>query len=402
MTELPQPPRGKHLAKGLSIVVVLLAVAFTLYEQATILQQLERSARDFHTQLLPPRQATEILVVRITDADYASLFASTSPLNADSLAELLSAIIAGRPRLIVVDLATAESQFRPLARLEDDVPIVWGRESASCDVRGAPQPECTDGDRTGLLGFAGLDRPDTRYGLVEMERDPDGVIRRYQRYRAADGTLRPSLAAAAVEALGDGLHGPSDDPLYIRYAPLPPGAFLEASGVIRAARSPDFGEAGILRDQIVLLGGAYREARDEHATPVGRMFGVDLQAQVIQTELEGGGLRPLGRGLIGTLVLLNSLALLMLFRLVSLRRAFWIAIVGIPLLATAWSMISTGSPFALWPYLVPVLVAVLVQQLYAQAAHYRDALIDRLGKRLSSKPVEEGVTTSAEGSATRE
>jgi CHASE2 domain-containing sensor protein len=374
-------PTGKRLTRGISIVVVLLAVAFTLYERATILQQLERTARDFHTQLVGPRSATDIIVVRITDSDYASMFASTSPLEPNTLGVLLSAIAAGRPRLIAVDLATAESQFRPLAAREYGVPIVWGREAAACGPGAPTDTACDVTVLTALLDFAGSDRPDSRFGLVSMERDPDGVIRRYQRYRQVGDSLYPGLAAAVMDVLGKKGDVASEDPRYIRYAPLPPGVFLEASALVRAARSPDFGEVGVLRDRIVLLGGAYREARDEHATPLGRAFGVDVQAQVIQTELEGGGLQPVGLGLIGIVLVLNSLALLFLFQLVDLRHAFWISIAAIPLLATACSLILAGSPLALWPYLIPLLAAVLVQQLYAQAVYYRDELIDRLRKR---------------------
>ena len=85
--------------------------------------------------------------------------------------------------------------------------------------------------------------------------------------------------------------------------------------------------------------------------------------------------------MIGIVLVLNSLALLFLFQLVDLRHAFWISIAAIPLLATACSLILAGSPLALWPYLIPLLAAVLVQQLYAQAVYYRDELIDRLRKR---------------------
>lgn len=393
----PEPPSGRRLARGASIILVLLAVAFTLYERATVLQQLERTARDFHSRLIAPRSATEIVVVQITDSDYESLFSRTSPLAAERLRELLEAIVAGSPRLVVVDLATAESQFRPLAELEDMVPVIWARESTSCERLDSMPPECAGGDRSVLLDFAGADRPGSRFGLVDMERDPDGVIRRYRLYRQVGETTRPGLAAAVLEALGDGPDDRTDDALYIRYSPLPPGAFLTAAVLLRAASAPDFGEVGVLRDRIVLLGGAYREARDKHATPLGRMFGVDLQAQVIQTELEGGGLRPVGLGAIGILLVLNSVTLLVLFRLASFGRAFWMSIAAIPLLATTCSVIFAGSPFALWPYLVPLLVAVLVQQLYAHAAHYRDELIDRLGRRVAP-----GVVAASATAADRE
>ncbi len=375
-------PKGRPLLKALSVILFLGLITYTLYERSTVLQQMERIARDFHARLLPPRQATRLVVIRITDSDYETLFASTSPLDVDGLGSLLRAIAAGRPRLIAVDLATAEPQFHALASLEDEVPVIWARESASCGPLGSATPGCPDESETVLLDFAGSQRPDSRFGLVGMERDPDGVIRRYHRYFEVADTLRPSFATAVVKALREEPVEPTVEPFFIRYQPLPPGVFHQASLVMTAAQSPDFGENGVLRNRVVLLGGAYRAARDEHQTPLGEMFGVDVQAQVIQSELEGGGLQPVGRDVIGVLLFVNSMGLLFLFQLVGLRRAFWISVAGIPVLGTACSFLFAGSAFALWPYLIPLLIAVLIQQLYAHAIRYRDALIAQLGGKV--------------------
>jgi CHASE2 domain-containing sensor protein len=380
--EVPRPPRGRRLTRGVSMVLVL--VAFTFYERATVLAQLERTARDVHARLRPPREATDLIVVHITDADYEQSFERTSPLDVERLRSLLEAIAAGRPKAIVVDLATAESDFRSMLDGWEGPPLVWAREWAPCGISGPTDPGCPDGRRAALLDFAGVDQPESRYGLVGMERDPDGVIRQYRAYREIGDVFRPGLAAAVMEAQGLPASEPAGRPRFISYAPLPPGTFMNASSILEAAGISDFGEVGVLRDRIVLVGGAYREARDEHATPLGPMYGVDVQAQVIQTELEGGGLRPVGFGVVGVLLIVNSLALMLLFRRFGLRRAFWIAVVAVPLLATLCSLIFARSLFALWPYLIPILVAVLVQQLYAHAVHYRDDLMERMGGRSGS------------------
>ena len=81
-----------------------------------------------------------------------------------------------------------------------------------------------------------------------------------------------------------------------------------------------------------------------------------------------------------------------LFRVLGLRRAFWISVAGIPVLGTASSFLFAGSAFALWPYLIPLLIAVLIQQLYAHAIRYRDALIAQLRGKISSAIAEKGVT----------
>jgi CHASE2 domain-containing sensor protein len=372
-------------------LLILVAVVYTVYERVAILQQMEQVARDFQAQLRPPRTSTDVAVVLITDTDYAAFFGNASPLDPDAMGALLQAIAAGGPRVIAVDLATDGLGYAGLVHLLGDVPVVWARESVDCDGPFAVPAACRTGQASALLSFAGAAQPGSTFGLVQMQRDSDGAIRRYRMTLPVNDTIRPTFAEAVLSA-ADLSRSEGSDERFIRYQPLPPGAVHTAALVSDAAKSPDFTERGFLKDRIVLLGGAYRAARDRHQTPIGELSGVEIQAQVVLTELEGGGLRPVGIDTIGLLLLVNSVALLVLFQWTSLRLAFWLSLLAVPVLGTASSLIVAGSPFALWPYVVPVLVAVLLQQLYSQAMRYRNALIRGWGSNLKSRLKSRGVS----------
>lgn len=384
--------RRSGILSAVILIFVFLLIFITLYERAHVLQDLERTARDFQARIRSPWDSTSVAIVRITDADYYDLFGGESPLAPDRLRELIDAIARGNPAVIGVDLATSDSTYRDFAAGEDWPPIVWARETIACSELPDRPPGCPDDGRS-LLDFATSESADGRYGLVAVRRDPDGVIRRYQRWTAVADTLHPAFSTAVRMAAG---HMPSDSvrssqDYFIHYRPWPGGAVFDASFVLRAARSPDFEETGVLRDRIVLLGGSYRAARDRYATPLGEMSGVAILAQVTQTELAGRGTEPLRRDVIGVLLFVNGLALLLLFQLVSFPRVFLVSLVSIPVLATGSGLILEGTPFALWPYLIPLLVAVLIQQLYQHAIRYRNRLI-----RWASEKVRDR-TTSRDG-----
>lgn len=380
------PSAGRTAWKAGPVLVVLFLSLFTLYEKATVLQQMERVARDFTAQIRPPRQALDLVMVRIDATDYTELFGASSPLDPGQLARLLKAVAAGHPRAIVVDILVDSLDFDALKGLEGGIPIVWAGWITRCDD---DLPEDCLAHTDGFVSRAeGRDRPGWSWGLVELTQGPDGVVRQYRRHLSVADSLRPTLAAATMTALGE-RPSRSDEPMFIRYQEIPvEGISVTASRLLAMAQSPDFGETGLLRDRIVLVGGTYPQARDRYPTPLGEMAGMDIHAQIIQTELEGGGLEPVGFGVIGLLLLLTSFVLVLLFHFVEdFRVAFWTSLVAIPVMATAGSWLAADSLFALWPYLVPLLVALLIQQLYSHALRYRDELFEHLGERVSARLV---------------
>lgn len=372
------------LVKALSLILVTALILYTLYERAAVLQQIERTARDFQAQLRSPAETSPVAVVTITDEDYRTLFGSTSPLNPSQLERLLAAIAEGNPRLIAVDLATDDPRFLSLAT-EIDVPIVWARELVECEARTPAPPACRTDDRWVLLDYAGTGSSQSLFGLVLLRTDSDGVIRRYTRFVDIGDTV-PSFATAIAEAARGRVGPPTDEEYLINYRPLPAANFYSASFILEASKGNGFGREGVLEDRIVLVGGAYRAARDRYRTPIGEKHGVEVLAQIVQTELDvetdADREKPVGANTIGVLLFLNGLFLLLLFQAVTFPKAFWLSLVLIPAVATLCSVLFANSWFALWPYLLPLLVAVLVQQLYAHAVRYRNTLIRQYAKRL--------------------
>jgi CHASE2 domain-containing sensor protein len=380
----PAPERrpGRIGLKGAFGVLLMVAIALaTLYERAYILRDLERSVRDFQARLRAPWESDAVRIVRITDEDYRDLFQGRSPLAPEPLRRLISAIARGDPTVIAVDIDTSDPAFRSFAAEEGWPPVVWAR---ALECSGEASLDCPEQGRT-LLDFAGSASPGggALHGVVTLQTDPQGLIRRYRRWIGAGDTVHPALATAIRAAAGMGVDTARDDrDFFIHYRPWPPGALHDASSVIEASGQPGFGETGFLKDRIVVLGGDYRAARDRYATPLGEMPGVVILSQTLLTEMEGRLTRPLSPGVLGAALLLNGLALLGLFQVVSFQRAFLAALLSIPVLAGVTSLAVEGELFTLWPYLVPLLVAVLVQQVYTHAIYYRDQLIGRATEKI--------------------
>jgi CHASE2 domain-containing sensor protein len=128
----------------------------------------------------------------------------------------------------------------------------------------------------------------------------------------------------------------------------------------------------LIKNKIVLLGGAYK-ASDEHDTPFGWMLGVDILAHTIETELNGGGLKPAPKSAIILLEIFDGFVLLFLFQRFRFGKAILLGVVAIPILSMTCSLIAFRS-VAFWAYFAPILVAILVQQLWEQAKEYRKTL----------------------------
>lgn len=166
-----------------------------------------------------------------------------------------------------------------------------------------------------------------------------------------------------------------------------------ASGVLDLADGPGWQTNSPIRDKIVLLGGAYA-ASDEHHTPLGWMLGVEVLASIIETELQGGGTRPPNRMVIILMGILSGLTLLLLFHHFWLGTAVLLSVIAIPILAMACSLVAFWS-LAFWSYFVPVLIAILSQQLYDQAKEYRKRFVRQLYEGVVGTPRD--TDASAEG-----
>lgn len=152
-------------------------------------------------------------------------------------------------------------------------------------------------------------------GYANVWPDHDGRVRQLTTHRgpsdfldvaaAADEPVLPSLAAAVAMAVR-GETAAGREAGYINFSG-PPGTI--ATVPIEDVFLPDrwsgawLQSGALFRDRIVWVGPRSEiRFKDYHATPFGRMAGVEAQAQALETLLGGGPLRPFSPAATGALV----------------------------------------------------------------------------------------------------
>lgn len=393
---------GSRERRGVALVVALAVLAWLLWERFQAVRHQQDVAHafqaEFRRELGTSRPDWNVFVVRITDADYDSLFHARSPLDTARLRELILAIDRAGPAVIGVDLDTSDSSFRSLD-IATRAQLVWAagtatlcrceRPSTGCGVR-LPVVQrmthryCRDEEAGALVPFevrGGVGTPAGRVGVATLVNDRDGSIRRYRRsVPGAGGTPLPTFASRVIAQAGREPRRYRDaEELYIRFDLLDPAAQYSAAEVLDAAR--DSATVLPFRGRIVLLGGEYWAARDLYATPLGWLPGVDVHAQIIESELRGDGVPPAAGAWVMGLLVVGGVLILLVFHFWPFHAAFWRAVALILVFAPLGSWLATRSSLALLFYFVPVLVVVLIHQMfeYAQDVHseqFRDRIHD--------------------------
>lgn len=377
----PHRPLGRQVLHALPIIV-LVSVVMIAAEHWGWTKPLELSVLDRWIRLNIPYDARYVAMVTIGDEEYASpdLFGSTSPLNSHVLARLLGAILQARPAVVCVDIDLSDSDLAPIQSVlakHAAVPMVFYR---SVDQDGALTPR-QDRIREEL-------QRDSALPLFPL--DDDGLVRRYERVITTSEGPLPSLPWAAALAYCNGLstgrppqaRKRACSGINERSALENPEVILnltrERYGVRRlpvrdvlALEGTDaWGDGGPLSGMVVVLGGSYRAARDDYATPVGRLAGAELVAQAIEAELRGRSIRHAAWPLILALEILSGLVVVLVHHRFRPRTALVISLIAIPSLASA-SGFFAFSTMGVWANTIPVTLAALIHQLYDNAREYR-------------------------------
>lgn len=339
----------------------------------TAYAQLRKAPEEFSNTMLDAAaimqahaEQKDVRLVEIDENDYQQTFGGRSPLDVKPFAELLQSIARGRPALIVVDLDTSHESDLTLEP-PPGIPIVWTVSNRN----GVSSPSEPDKPLGGQKRTAPLPALSTS-ALDLIPRDSQGIVRQYQRRFA----LKNGGYIASLEFAGGQLfrHQPiPDDPiseddndrlLDFRYKFFP-----KTAPEVRALAAEPGWPNGELRGRVVVLGGTYKEGRDQHSTPVGLMNGSEIVAQGIEAEIQNTGIAPANPWLAGFLQLTAGVVLIMLYWRFNLRVALVASLVLLPVLSVAVSLILFHRA-ALWAPILPVLVAILVTQLYMKAAQY--------------------------------
>lgn len=171
-----------------------------------------------------------------------------------------------------------------------------------------PTPEALKTYPAALANIPLLDGASLGHGLVNGERDADGLVRRVPLAARAGGHLTPGFATELVRiaegqdriVLEGGQHGltavrvgrhrvPSgpDGQVLLRFADWRKIHTISAVDVLRQGLRPD-----LFKDKIVLVGLAAAGTSDVTSTPRARaIYGVFVQAQTVDAILRGSGLR---------------------------------------------------------------------------------------------------------------
>ena len=362
----------------LAIAVISLLVLTWFFGQVGVLDRLDRGVSDIQSHANPvPTDGTVALVV-IDDNDYRQIFDGGIPVNSDRLVKLVNAIGRGGPSVIGIDIDSTPHEFNlaTTGRIDCNCSIVWEREVEEI-------PEKVEADQQLkvlpiLGGGTDLGNSHTTSGIPILIDDPeDGATRRFQRNFSTDVGPVPSFTTAIIAAYADANHIPnlaaqvkdySYQQMLIRYSGDQQGSHrvqMTASKVMELA--PDWTpDASPIKGRIVLLGGAYL-GEDQHKTPLGRMFGVEVLANVIETELHGNVAPAPSR--LGSYVidLIEAFPLILIFHFMRFRKALLVSAVLTPVFAYICSLVSFRDAAHVGHFLV-VLLGLLCFELYE---HFR-------------------------------
>ncbi len=311
-----------------------------------------------------PSDIVSLLV--IDDDAYLNLFADTSPLNPEIFSKLLEAVATGGAKAIVVDVETSDSRFATMK--VPAIPTVWGMVGMRND-KGSYTVRPPLGGRVLPSGSV------SAIALVPI--DDRGIVRGYRRlYRRTDGSVTASPGYALATLLRGNSPVSEDTPRenerYLDFRYDFRKAF-KARDVISDAKFTSWHALQMFNNKVVVIGGTYWASRDRYATPSGPLSGCEIVAQEVQAELDGTSIAPASRSLTGLLLVLGGLATVVVYHWLKLRAAFVLSLILIPLLSITSNWILFHR-LSMWGAMVPLVSAVLMVQLYAQASLYLQAL----------------------------
>jgi len=351
-------------------VILVVVLATGIFSSMGWLERFESAGLDTFNILQSPLDPSHVLLIAITDEDYREFFGETSPLDPNRLGDIIQAIAQGGPSLIAVDIDTSSDAFRHFKTPADWPPLVWGQD---CEQTGESV------EPLGVLAGQRL-RDKDRVGIAALPQDSDGIVRRYVReFRTERGTaaalpweIVQSAARLGLPGFREAVetsHGHSGKALLLnfsgeRYSFNP----LSVRFVLQGAKGEDWSRRGPLTNKVVILGGCYRAARDTHITPVGKMLGLQLMAQAVESEL-GGGIRGLNHVVEILFDLVCGVLLVVIHHRFRLLHALILSLLAIPVFCLFGSYLAF-STMARWFNFAPVILGVLIHQLYDHAKQY--------------------------------
>jgi CHASE2 domain-containing sensor protein len=359
-----------------------IAIMVVVFQMRNLPETLANSSLDAAISIQPAVQAQSVRLVTIDDQDYAALFHARSPLDPQVLGNLLTAVAKGHPRAIIVDIDTSDASFLGMAT--PPIPIVW-------NVSG---DQLADGNFNLYAPLGGRPLPPGSVAALAIApEDERGVVRGYQHMyplEAGGSVVSPGYAASRIVA-----GNPPEDSATVgaqthfldfryRFAPV------KAQDLMQDAESGNWDKMALFNGQVVVVGGTYRAGRDQYATPKGLMNGCEIIAQAAAAEIDHTYISSVNRWMTGLIMILGGVVTLAVYHWLKFRQAFLASLALVPIL----SLVSNWILFhrlAAWGAMVPLVIAVIMAELYSKTALYL-GFYQRVTK-LKAKPPEAIDTT---------
>ena len=352
----------RHLLSGGAIVLAAAIVTHALHG-TWLFRHLENANIDTWLLAKKARVSQNIFVVLVTDDDYRELFHRRSPLDQRTVQQVIAAIAAAHPRAIGIDLDTSEWEAAITPELPSGVPLVWAREASGGE--GAVH----------LEKVLGGDGEHTCFGVPSYMPDSDGIIRSYEPdISLTSGRSAPSLARAIATSCREvhtGHEAKEREKVINFIGDRLAFEQLSSAAVLALSKAPQWLENNPMRGRIVLLGGAYKEARDRFPTPVGFLDGVHILAQTVESELPGGGVHETGKCAFFGIDVFLGLSLIAGAYFLPRTWALLVIFLVIPVLAlvASWAAFQTVGYFASF---VPVLGGVFVHEVIEHVREHHE------------------------------
>lgn len=278
------------LAVGLMAVVSLLTVVRPL-------PHLDRMLQDRARLRMPDQPSDAIVIVAIDERSLQAL--GRWPWRRALHAELLRRIDAQGPRCIGIDLLLSEPD---LQHPQDDSALAAAVADSVCVVLPTARQLRDPLPAGELLPLPELAAGASAIGHVHLSTDDDGMARRVYMHEGFAGRLWPHFTLALEQAADAGAAGSARPSMPLRgtHAASNPGPWLREdqevllfNGSPTAFRTVSYVDvlrgnvpADLFRQRFVLLGATAAGLGDQISTPNGLMAGVQIFANLLQSQLD--------------------------------------------------------------------------------------------------------------------
>lgn len=337
-------PRRLALAGCLTALLLLLGLPAV---HSQLVRALDTKFADAWVYLTPPRlMSARILIVPLPD-DFWDL-----PGDAGRLASGIDRFFQSGARCVALDLILPDRfgkdpQFARMILQHQDALVL---SAASLDDGAVKGTGAVSGFATAALG---AHRAGQLFGIVTIDEDADGVVRRYaMRVRDAAGRIRPSLAERAGRIL-EGTSWPADPmEVMIDFSIDWQRNMLDWNDAMEVGQRDG---SLSFRERLILVSGKSELGEDLHRVPhsstlPGRISGAVIHAQAVDTVATGRLITPVAA--LPVIAVLGGVMTGFAFSLLWSGRIA-IAFAVLPALAAAHA----GAAFALfrgWQVAIPV------------------------------------------------